>query len=239
MTHFQIKVISDIICPWCYIGKSRLERAITLYRSSSSSISGTANDTFTITWHPFYLDPSLPKTGGIDPKAYLAKKLGGADPQRLAMIHARLKAIGESEGIKFSLGGKIGNTRDAHRLIQLAKTKSNEMQNKTATALFELHHEEGTDVSSTDYLVAAGERAGLDKAEVERWLSSDEGGEEVDREVEEAQRMGVRGVPYFIINGRAEFSGAQDPETFVQEFMRVKAAAGEDVSERPADGPSC
>lgn len=157
------------------------------------------------------------------------------------MIHARLKAIGESEGIKFSLNGRIGNTRDAHRLIQLAKTKSNEMQDKAVAALFALHHEEDGDVSSREYLVAAAERAGLDKAEVEGWLSSEKGGEEVDREVEEAQRMGVRGVPHFIINGRAELSGAQDPETFVREFLRVKAAAPgeEDVSGRPVDGPSC
>ncbi|KAK3486681.1 DSBA-like thioredoxin domain-containing protein [Neurospora hispaniola] len=233
MTHFQIKVVSDIICPWCYVGKARLERAIKLYKDV---IPGGANDTFTVTWHPFYLDPSLPKTGGIDPKAYLGKKLGS--PERLAMVHARLKAIGEGEGIKFSLNGRIGNTRNAHRLIQLAKTKSNEIENKTAAALFQLHHEEDGHVSSNDMLIAAGKRAGLDGAEVESWLASDRGGEEVDREVAEAQRKGIHGVPNFTINGRSELSGAQDPETFVQEFLRVKAATS-DVSERPSDGPSC
>ncbi|KAK3400496.1 DSBA-like thioredoxin domain-containing protein [Sordaria brevicollis] len=226
MTHFQIKVISDIICPWCYIGKRRLERAITLYRSSSIPNLTTKDDTFSITYSPFYLDPSLPKPspggdgdgdgGGIDPKVYLAKKIGG-DPQRLAMIHARLKAIGESEGINFSLTGKIGNTRDAHRLIQLGKTKSLDVQDRVVAALFELHHEEGQDVSSRGYLVAAAERAGLDGEEVRRWLDGEGGGEEVDGEVEEAQRMGVRGVPHFVINGRSELSGAQEPETFVQE----------------------
>lgn len=89
--------------------------------------------------------------------------------------------------------------------------------------------------------MAAAKRAGLDEEEVERCLESDEGGEEVDREVAEAQRKGIHGVPNFTINGRAELSGAQDPETFVQEFLRVKAASAgaEDVSERPADGPSC
>ena len=157
------------------------------------------------------------------------------------MIHARLKAIGESEGIKFSLNGRIGNTRNAHRLIQLAKTKSNELENKTAAALFQLHHEEDGDVSSKEYLIAAGKRAGLDAKEVERCLDSDEGGEDVDREVLEAQRKGIHGVPNFTINGRSELSGAQDPETFVQEFLRVKAATSgtSDVSDRPADGPSC
>lgn len=189
-----------------------------------------------MTWHPFYLDPSLPKTGGVDTKAYLGKKLGS--PERLAMMHARLKAIGEGEGIKFSLNGRIGNTRNAHRLIQLAKTKSNEMENKTAAALFQLHHEEDGDASSNDMLIAAGKRAGLDGAEVESWLDSDAGGDEVDREVAEAQRKGIHGVPNFTINGRSELSGAQDPETFVQEFLRVKAATS-DVSERPSDGPSC
>lgn len=224
----------------CYVGKARLEHAIKLYKDAN--IPGSANDTFTVTWHPFYLDPSLPKTGGVDPKAYLAKKLGGG-PERIAMVHARLKAIGEGEDIKFSLNGRIGNTRNAHRLIQLAKTKSNELENKTAAALFQLHHEEDGDVSSKEYLIAAAKRAGLDAAEVESWLldDGDKGGEEVDREVAEAQRKGIHGVPNFIINGRSELSGAQDPETFVQEFLRVKAATTgtSDVSERPADGPSC
>ncbi|KAK3954055.1 DSBA-like thioredoxin domain-containing protein [Pseudoneurospora amorphoporcata] len=219
----------------CYVGKARLERAIKLYKDAN--IPGSANDTFTVTWHPFYLDPSLPKTGGVDPKTYLANKIG--NPERVAMIHARLKAIGQGEGIKFSLNGRIGNTRNAHRLIQLAKTKSNELENKTAAALFQLHHEEDGDVSSKDMLIAAGKRAGLDGAEVESWLDGDKGGEEVDWEVAEAQRKGIHGVPNFTINGQSELSGAQDPETFVQEFLRVKTASTLDVSEKPADGPSC
>jgi predicted DsbA family dithiol-disulfide isomerase len=216
----------------CYLGKKRLERAIGLYKKT---VPGGAEDTFTITWHPFYLDPSLPKGEGIDPKVHLGRKFG---PDRLAMVHARLKALGEAEGINFSLNGKIGNTRDAHRLVQLAKTKSNELENKIISELFRSHFEEDGNVTSHDMLIAAGEKAGLDKDEVKQWLESGKGGQEVDREVEEAYKKGVHGVPNFTINDRYQVEGAQDAETFVEEFVRVKESAP-DVSARGSEGVSC
>ncbi|KAK4100395.1 thioredoxin-like protein [Parathielavia hyrcaniae] len=188
MTNFSIKIVSDAICPWCYVGKKRLERAIETYKRD---VPGGANDVFTITWHPFYLDPSLPKTG-IDRSVYLAKRYGS---ERMAIATAHLKTLGEAEGIKFSLQGKIGNTRDAHRLVQLAKTKSNETENRVISALFKTHHEEDADITSQEALVAAGVKGGLDREEVEEWLSQGKGGEEVDREVEEAYRKGIHGVP--------------------------------------------
>ncbi|KAL1843583.1 hypothetical protein VTJ49DRAFT_866 [Mycothermus thermophilus] len=215
MTNFNIKIVSDAICPWCYVGKKRLERAIETYKRS---IPGGANDTFTISWHPFYLDPSLPKTG-IDRDVHLARKFG---PERLAVVTAHLKQLGEAEGIHFSLKGKIGNTRDAHRLVQLAKTKSNEAENRVISVLFKSHFEEDADITSHDVLAAIGEKAGLDKTEVAEWLSQGSGGQEVDREVEEAYRKGISGVPNFTINDRYEVQGAQDVEGFLDVFSRVK-----------------
>jgi predicted DsbA family dithiol-disulfide isomerase len=202
----------------CYIGKKRLEKAIGLYQQT---VPGGADDTFTVTWHPFYLDPSLPKVG-VDYKEYINAKFG---PERAAVMHSRLLAIGEAEGINFAGRGRIGNTRDAHRLIQLAKTKSNATENNVVAELFRSHIEEGGDITSQSNLIAVGEKAGLDRSETKKWLEEGKGGDEVDREVEDAYRRGVSGVPNFTINGRYELSGAQDPKTFVQQFIRAKASA--------------
>jgi len=215
----------------CYLGRKRLERAIGLYKRT---VPGGAEDTFTVTWHPFYLDPTLPKVG-VDSKTHLAKKFG---PERAAMIQARLRAMGEAEDINFTGNGKLGNTRDAHRLIQLAKTKSNAVENKVMAELFTSYFEEGGDITSHDMLIAAGERAGLDRSESKQWLEAGKGGPEVDLEVEEAYRKGVTGVPNFTINDRYELSGAQDPETFLAEFIRAKQSAS-GVNTTSSEGVSC
>ncbi|KAK4250042.1 DSBA-like thioredoxin domain-containing protein [Corynascus novoguineensis] len=231
MANFNIKIVSDAICPWCYVGKKRLERAIETYKRD---IPGGANDSFTISWHPFYLDPTLPKVG-VDRDVHLAKKFG---PERAAMATAHLKALGEAEGIKFSLKGKIGNTRDAHRLVQLAKTKSSETEDRVISTLFKSHFEEDSDITSQNVLVAVGEKAGLDKAEVQDWLSQGKGGEEVDREVEDAYRKGIHGVPNFTINGRYELQGAQDPQKFLEVFAQAKKSFPA-VSTSSSEGISC
>jgi predicted DsbA family dithiol-disulfide isomerase len=213
------------------VGKKRLERAIETYRKT---VPEAANDTFTISWHPFYLDPSLPKVG-VDRNVVLAKRFG---PERMAMAKAHLKAVGEAEGIKFSLQGKIGNTRDAHRLVQLAKTKSSDAENRVISTLFSSHFEEDADITSQDVLAAIGEKAGLDKAEVTEWLSQGRGGQEVDREVEEAYSRGISGVPNFTINGRYQIEGAQDVPSFLELFARAKKASP-DVSTSASQGMSC
>ncbi|KAL2163506.1 hypothetical protein VTH06DRAFT_5564 [Thermothelomyces fergusii] len=231
MTTFNIKVVSDAICPWCYVGKKRLERAIELYKRD---VPGGANDTFNISWHPFYLDPTLPKDG-VDFNVRIAEKYG---PQRAEMIKSHLRAVGEAEGIRFSLQRRVGNTRDAHRLIQLAKTKSADAQDRLVSTLFQSHFEEGADITSQSVLVAIAEKAGLDKDEARDWLSQEKGGEEVDGEVREAYRKGIQGVPNFTINGRYELSGAQEPQTFLDLFVRAKQSSP-DVSTESSNGPSC
>ncbi len=173
----------------------------------------------------------MPKTG-IERSVHLAKKLG---PERMAAGTAYLKTIGEAEGINFSFNGKIGNTRDAHRLVQLAKTKSNEAENSLVSTLFKSHFEEDADITSRDALAAIGEKAGLSKAEVQDWLDQGKGGKEVDREVEEAAREGIHGVPHFTINGKYRVEGIQDPQTLVEVFVRAKSASG-DVSTSSSEG---
>lgn len=218
MTNFNISIVSDTVCPWCYIGKNKLERGISAYKSAHPNTS----DTFTTTWLPFYLNPGAPKVG-IDKRQYYKSKFGDAKAE---MIFERLRAVGGDVGINFSFGGKTGNTRDSHRLVQLGKTKGSDMEYKVVEELFRSYFENEMDITSHDVLKNAGVKAGLNEEEVRNWLESDKGGKEVDKEVEHAQTMGVSGVPNFTLQGKYEIGGAQDPHAFVQVFERIKALEG-------------
>lgn len=138
------------------------------------------------------------------------------------MILERMGAVGKDAGIDFSFGGKTGNTRDSHRLVQLGKTKGSKVQTRVVEELFKSYFEEEGDITSHDVLREAGIKAGLEETEVADWLESDKGGENVDKEVEEAQIRGVSGVPNFVLQGKYEIGGAQDAEAFVKVFERVK-----------------
>ena len=135
----------------------------------------------------------------------------------------RLAQVGKDVGIDFKFGGKTGNTRDSHRVIQLAKTKGEGMQTKVVEELFRAYFEEEKNITSHEVLQAAAAKAGLPETETKEWLGSDKGGKEVDKEVKEAQMMAVSGVPHFTLQGKYEIGGAQDPEAFVQIFERIKA----------------
>lgn len=176
----------------------------------------------------------MPKAG-VERDVFLGKRYG---PEGLASATAYLKRLGEAEGIKFSLKAKIVNSHDAHRLVQLGKTKSTEVENRVISMLFKKYFEEDADIASHSVLAAIGEQVGLDGAEVKDWLSQGQGGREVDREVEEASRKGIHGVPNFTINGRYQLEGAQDVRKFLEVFVRAREAAP-DVSAGSADAPSC
>jgi len=183
-------------------------------------VPGGSADAFNVSWSPFYLDPTLPKQG-IPHDERMAQKFG---PNRMPALKARMTLMGQAEGITMNFDRRIGNTRDAHRLLQLAKTKGPDVENGVVANLFKDHFEGGGDITAREMLLAAGEKGGLDRAEAGRWLEGDHGGPEVDRLVDEAYAMGVQGVPHFLINDRFEVSGAQDPQAFLEEFAKVKAA---------------
>jgi len=157
---------------------------------------------------------------GIPKEQAYAKKFG---PERAAMIFQRLAAVGAENGINFKFGGKTGNTRTSHRLIQLGKTKSPAVQTRVVEELFAAYFENEQDITDLGVLKTAGAKAGLDEKEVEEWLKSDKGGPEVDREVEQAQMQQISGVPNFTINGRYEIGGAQDSSVFLNLFEKIKA----------------
>ena len=177
------------------------------------------SDTFTTTWHPYYLNPTAPTTS-VDKRTMYASKFGA---ERSAMMFQRLASVGQEVGIRFSFGGKTGNTRDSHRLIQLAGTKGEDVQVKVVERLFRAYFEEEKDITSREVLKGAAVESGLGEQEVSEWLESDMGGEQVDREVKEAQMKGISGVPNFVLQGKLEIGGAQDPEAFVRAFEQVKA----------------
>jgi predicted DsbA family dithiol-disulfide isomerase len=202
----------------CYVGKVKLERGIAAYKAAHPS----SDDTFSTTWFPFYLNPDAPKQGIEKRQAYL-QKFG---PERIDAINERLRAVGRDVGIDFKFGGRTGNTRDSHRLIQLAKTKGPDVQTRLVGELFAGYFENERDITSHEFLQEAAEKAGLDPSEVRDWLESDKGGREVDEEVRQAQMKLISGVPNFTIQGKFKVRGAQDPEGFVRIFEEVKAMKG-------------
>lgn len=149
----------------------------------------------------------------------MAQRFGA---ERHVALLQRLALMGHQEGINFSFESKTGNTRDSHRLIQLGKTKGNEIENRVVLELFKSYFEGDGDITSHDTLIAAAEKAGLDKAEAKDWLASDKGGKEVDSEVQEAYAKDIHGVPHFTIQGKYEIDGAQDSQAFLEAFAKAR-----------------
>ncbi|KAJ5771933.1 hypothetical protein N7520_002462 [Penicillium odoratum] len=233
MTNFKIQIISDTICPWCYVGYRRLSRAIVAHKASNPA------DTFTLTWNTFYLNPALPEFPGMNKAEMYAARLG---PERMKAAFSRLTSVGESEGIKFSFGGNTGKTRDSHRLLwyagQLEEGKMSQIGNATpaspsastvgglqthvAEKLFRAYFEDEKNITSPQVLLEAGVEAGLDREEVKKFLDSEEGGADVDSEAKVASRRLVTGVPFFSIQGKYSVEGAEEPETFLKVFEQIK-----------------
>jgi predicted DsbA family dithiol-disulfide isomerase len=231
MTTFNIEIVSDTVCPWCFIGHKQLLKAISTFQSTHGT-----SDTFNTTWKPFYLDPEAPKVSISKEERYAARF--GAE--RTKAIHARMNEVGKSVGINFKWGGKTGNTRDSHRLIQLGKTKSPETQTKIVEALFAAYFENEQDITDHDVLLAAAKKAGLDEAEARKWIvESDEGGKLVDAEVKEAQERNISGVPHFTLNERFEVEGAQDSTAFVRLLERLKKIEGDEGTAIIDAGSKC
>lgn len=194
-TTLTIDIVSDAVCPWCYIGKRRLEAAL----------AGLPDVVADVRWRPFQLDATIPP-GGIERRAYMAKKFG---EDRIAAIHERLTEAGREDGLAFAFDKiKISpNTLDAHRLIRWAQTIG--AQSDMAERLFAMFFIEGRDIGDHATLAEAAADVGLERAVVERLLAGDADVDAVREEIATAQRLGVSGVPFFILDGRLAVSGAQ------------------------------
>lgn len=199
MSEFFIDVVSDAVCPWCFVGKRRLEAA--LAESDAADVR--------VRWRPFQLDSTIPAEG-LDRKTYMNAKF--RDPARLAEAHARLKALGAEVGIAFDFDAiqRAPNTLDAHRLIRWAEAFGT--QDKLVERLFSLYFEQGRDIGDRDVLAAAAADCGLDGAAAREWLERGDDADDVRAEIEQAQRIGVSGVPFFIFANRLAVSGAQSSD---------------------------
>ena len=195
-----VEVYSDAICPWCYVGKRRLERALQHV--------GDTVKTY-VAWRPFQLNPTMPKDG-MDRAAYLEAKFGSLDT--FNEMEQRLLEAGQTEQIAFAFQkiNRTPNTFLAHRLIWYAGQQ--DCQNAIVHQLFKGYFEEGLDIGSTAVLVELGDRVGLQAAP---FLASNDGVAEVKAEESVGHKLGIRGVPYFIVNGTSAISDAQPVETFV------------------------
>ena len=210
-----IDVISDVMCPWCYIGKKRLEKAI-------KSVPDIQVD---VRWHPYQLDPTLPPEGK-DRATYMNEKFGGAD--RAEAAYDRVRQAGREEGIPFAFE-KIEvspNTLDAHRLILWSR--SDDLQDDVVERLFRAYFVEGRNLAKSETLVQISAEAGMQSDLVEQLFETDSDLAKLKRQIEQASEMGVTGVPFFIIDGRFALAGAEDPATIAAALQHAEATRSDE-----------
>ena len=196
-TALHIDIYSDVICPWCYVGKRRLERALNQVQDTTKS---------RIMWRPFQLNPTMPNEG-MERTAYLEAKFGSLDAFKGMEEHVRAAGDGEQISFAFEKIARTPNTFGAHRLIWYAAQRG--CQNEMVDQLFKGYFEEGADIGSIPTLVRLAAQAGLT---AEPFLRTDEGIAEVKADEAAGHRLGIRGVPYFVLNQVHGISGAQPAE---------------------------
>ncbi len=205
----NIEIFSDLICPWCFIGKRRLEQALAKFDSSDCHI----------IWQPFELNPNMP-VEGIKREDYRLKKFGSLEYSQ--KLDAQVVEAGLKCGIEFNFGSKTPNTFNAHRLAWYCYSlKKN--QNDLMESLFQAYFCDGNDIGDISILAEIGSNHGFEKSELLSFLKSDQGRDEIKEELKRAQDLNLNGVPAFIIDGEPAFTGAQDPD-FIADFLRRKNA---------------
>lgn len=209
----SIDVVSDVVCPWCYIGLKRLNAAM----AEASEVP------VDVRWRPYQLDATIPPEGR-DRKQYMLAKFGSEE--RLNEIFARVSEAGRSAGIDFALDAihVSPNTLDAHRLIRWAGSGENNLQTEVKKRLMQAYFEEGRNIGDRAVLVEIAREAGMDAAVVEALLPTEADIAETRAEIETAQQMGVTGVPCYLLEGRYAVMGAQDPSVLADAIRQVSAA---------------
>lgn len=213
MEAITIDVVSDVVCPWCYLGKTRLDKAIENVKDDLA---------VAVTFRPYQLNPDMPAEG-VDHKKHLAEKLGGA--AAVDRAHEMLAGLGQEAGIDFDFPAvKISpNTLDAHRLLRWAMIEGPEVQSRVAVALFKAYFEEGRNVGDRAVLLDVAEEAGMDRSVVAALFSAGADVDSVKEEIGMARDMGVTGVPCFIIDNKYAVMGAQSVEVLTNAFREIAA----------------
>ncbi len=210
----QVEIWSDIMCPFCYIGKRHFEQALAGFEGK---------DDVQITWRSFQLNPDMKAQPGTDIYTWLAKAKGMSREQSVQM-HRQVADMAAEAGLTYDFDkAVIANSFDAHRLIQLAKSKS--LGDAAEEALFKAYFTEGRDTGSHQTLTEIARETGLDEAAVQQMLAGSEYADEVEADIREAQNLGVRGVPFFVIDRKYAVSGAQPAEVFLDVFRQAAPAA--------------
>ena len=206
----KLDIISDPICPWCYIGKANLDRALEAHPEHP----------FTIEWHPFQLNPDMPE-GGMDRRDYLETKFGGKE--NAAKVYGRIDEAAKAAGLTINWEGitKTPNTLNAHRLIHWAGIEG--AQTFVVASLFKAYFIEGRDIGDTQVLVDIADACGLDAAMTRQLLQGEADLDDIRARDEHSRKMGVTGVPTFVVASQHALPGAQPPELWGQVIEDIVA----------------
>jgi predicted DsbA family dithiol-disulfide isomerase len=208
-----IEVWSDVACPWCYVGKRRLEAALAEFEPRNE---------VSVVWRSFELDPGAPRERDVDNATHLAAKYGRSRDEALAM-QRRMADIAAGDGLEMRHDiARGGNTFDAHRLLHLAAERG--VQDAVKERVMRAYHSEGEPIGDAATLERLAVEAGLDAAEVREVLAGDRYAAEVREDEREATELGIHGVPFFVVDRAYGASGAQPPETLLELLRQAKAA---------------
>lgn len=209
----KLDIISDPVCPWCYIGKAQLDRAL----------AAAPDHPFEVEWHPFQLNPDMPAEG-MDRRDYLRAKFGGEEGA--AEVYAKVAEAAEAAGLSLDLGAirRQPNTLDAHRLIHWAGIEGR--QTAAVSALFAAYFKQGRDIGDREVLADIADEIGMDAAVIHRLLDSSADVEETRARDKAAREMGVTGVPTFIVAGKHAVPGAQPAELWTRVIEELAEAGG-------------
>lgn len=216
----KVEIWSDIVCPFCYIGKRKFEKALDGFGSK---------DKVEILWRSFQLDPDMEYVPGQSVHEYLGKRKGVSTEQGKKMNDSMAK-MAEEVGLEYNFDKAIiSNTRDAHRLLHLAKSKG--LQNEMKERLFKAYYTEGKNIGEAKTLVQLGMEVGLPEDEISNMLHADRYKEEVLQDQHIAAQIGARGVPFFVFNDKYAVSGAQPTDVFTEVLNKVWAEEKPTITE--------
>ena len=212
----SIDIVSDVVCPWCYIGKRKLETAL-------ARRAGNDARRVQVRWLAFQLNPDIP-AAGVDRRSYLEQKFGG--PERAKQIYARIKAAGDEVGIPFDFERIVRqpNTVNAHRLIAWAQDLDLKAADALIERLFRAYFVNGINIGDIDALATLAGEAGFDATAARAWLASAAGRTAIEAEERHARALGVTGVPFFVFDQRLAVSGAQPPEVLLEAIEQAETA---------------
>lgn len=216
----QVDVIADLVCPWCYLGKRRLDEALAAVRGPSK-----------ITWYPFQINPAMP-TPGMSLDEYLEKRFG--DIEKLQPAMDELTQLGRAEGINFNFDKmqRVPNSLDAHRLMKLGEAEAVSTSD-LAESILRGFFEDGLDIADRDVLIDIGGGSGLSRADINKMLDNDDSRRIVLSQEAHVRQSGITGVPDFLVNKRLFAVGAQSTENLIKIFDRAMFGEESDLPVSP------